>query len=149
MAADRAVRQAAGHLWERRLSLVVGVLLVLVLLLPGALTQAAEALLSQWLPWLRGTASGASHGDKVVHFGLFALWTWTLLLGWPEAPRSRLAGKVLGVAAGTEVLQLLVPGRAASVADFGADAAGMALVLGGFALWRRSRRSGQQNPGDQ
>jgi hypothetical protein len=145
VAADRAMRQAAGHLWERRLSLAVGVLLVLVLLLPGSLAQAAEALLSQWLPWLRGTASGASHGDKVVHFGLFALWTWTLLLGWPEAPRSWLAAKVLAVALGTELLQLLVPGRAASLGDFGADAAGMALVLGGFALLRRRPAARQRN----
>mgnify|MGYP000736343954 FL=1 len=112
-------------------------LLVVVLLLPGSLAQAAEGLLSQWLPWLRGAASGASNGDKVAHFGLFALWTWTLLLGWPEAPRRWLAAKVLGVAVGTEVLQLLVPGRSASLADFGADAAGMALVLAGFALLRQ------------
>jgi len=130
LAANRAVRRAGGHLWERRLSLVAGVLLVCVLLLPGSWTEAAEVFLSQWLPGLRGAASGVSQADKVVHFGLFALWTWTLRLGWPEAPPGALIAKVLGVAAGTELLQLLVPGRAASLLDFAADAAGMAMVLG-------------------
>ena len=138
VAADRAVRHAAGHLWQRRLSLLVGSLVVVLLLLPGSLTQAVETFLSQWLPSLRGAALGASHGDKVIHFGLFALWTWTLLRGWPEAPVGGLVAKVLAVAIGTELLQLLVPGRAASLLDFCADAAGMALVLGiAAALSRR------------
>ena len=130
LAADRAMRRAAGHLRERRLSLVVGVLIVSVLLLPGSWTEATEASLVQWLPWLRGAATGASQADKVVHFGLFALWTWTLRRGWPEAPPGAVIAKVLGVAAGTELLQLLVPGRAASLLDFAADAAGVAMVLG-------------------
>ena len=99
----------------------------------------------------RSTLPGDLGGglDKVAHFGAYAVLG--LLLAWASL-ESRLAAGwpvLLGLAyaASDEVHQYFVPGRSPDVADWMADALGVA--AGCFLLYRvRPRRPGAGRPSD-
>ena len=78
--------------------------------------------------------------DKFAHFAAFALITALLLYGTEgRAPLAVLAG-VLAFAALDEVHQIFMPGRAAELLDFVADAAAAAVVVCGLLSIRRNSR---------
>ena len=66
--------------------------------------------------------------DKVQHFGAYAGLAFLAVLAWPQA--RLMTGPVMSVilaGPAIELLQLLVPGRSASLADAAADLAGVAV----------------------
>lgn len=70
--------------------------------------------------------------DKVAHFGLYAVLGWLTARALLERTAARLGAAVAGLgafAAADELHQLLIPGRSASVLDWLADLAGLALGL--------------------
>ncbi|QNG19470.1 VanZ family protein [Rhodococcus triatomae] len=84
------------------------------------------------------TPSGPEHSDKLVHALLFAALAAASL--YARFGPSVTAGWLVAFAAGTELAQAALPlGRHGSVWDFVADVAGVAAVLAGHAVIRRSR----------
>jgi hypothetical protein len=79
--------------------------------------------------------------DKVIHVVLFLALAVT---GRWAGVRAVVLGTLLvGYGAGSEVLQAVTPlERSGSVGDLLADAVGVALGLGAWALGERTRRSG-------
>jgi VanZ family protein len=76
--------------------------------------------------------------DKVAHFSTFALITALLWHGTAgDAPLAVLAG-VVAFAGLDEVHQMFMPGRAAELADFLADAAAAAAVCGLLFIRRKT-----------
>ena len=117
------------------------VLTVAVLLVPGPWVLAAKVWVVQWLPWGADFANmdGSGHADKLVHWGLFAVTAYAGARAW-LAPRQvmRVVWGLLVVGVLTEVLQAYVPGRGPSLADWVADALGVAAgVLVAGVMWRR------------
>jgi len=82
---------------------------------------------------------GPAGTDKVVHVALFAALTYTgVLAGLAWGPATVA---MLGYAAVSEVVQALPDlGRSASVADWAADAVGVAVGLAAVFALRRTRR---------
>lgn len=117
-------------------------LLTLVLLLmPGPWIAQGQSWLAAWLPLPGEAAPGLGLSDKLVHGMLFAVLGLLAARLWPIAPwfgRVMLALLLLGVA--TELAQHFIPGRAASPADFGADALGLLLGAAGWRLAGQPRR---------
>ena len=75
--------------------------------------------------------------DKAAHACVFALITALLLYGTEgRAPLAVLAA-VVGFAAADELHQLFMPGRAAEVLDFVADAAAAAAVCSALLIRRK------------
>lgn len=73
--------------------------------------------------------------DKLVHFGMYAVFGWLTARALVERSAPRLAaaiGALALFAALDELHQVLIPGRSASVLDWLADAAGLVagLLLG-------------------
>src|SRR4051812_46387646 len=93
----------------------------------AALVAASAIMLGLLLLRSHGLPAG---WDKLAHFCTFALIP--VLLSHGTAGRAPLAvlGAVVAFGALDEVHQAFVPGRAADVADFIADAAAAALVCG-------------------
>ena len=80
--------------------------------------------------------------DKVVHLAVYAVLGVLLARGgrlWPVATAWLVA---LGVAYGAsdEIHQMFVPGRSPEVADWVADALGVALGVYLYTLWQARRR---------
>lgn len=128
----------AGYRWA---FVALLVLTVAVLLVPGPWVLAAKVWVVQWLPWGADLAKvdGSGHADKLVHWGLFAITAYAGARAW-LAPRQvmRVVWGLLVVGVLTEVLQAYVPGRGPSLADWAADALGVAAgVLVAVGLWRR------------
>lgn len=108
--------------------------------------SAALILALTSMPLPEGDGPGLFPGaDKLVHFAMFALFG--LAARADAAARGRLrAGATaaaafgLFLAAGTELAQAFIPGRGADLADFAADAAGLAFgLLAGRLLVTRPR----------
>ncbi|MFN4088781.1 MAG: VanZ family protein [Alphaproteobacteria bacterium] len=107
-----------------RIVFAIGAVVVLV----GSLTPAAD------MPEI-----GVS--DKLQHFGAYAALAFVAVLAWPS--RQPLGLVLIGLAVAgpvIELLQLLVPGRSASVVDAVADVVGVT-VGAAIALVIRSRLS--------
>jgi VanZ family protein len=68
--------------------------------------------------------------DKVAHFSTFALITALLLHGTAGRAPLAVLGAVVAFAALDELHQAFLPGRAAEIADFIADATAAAVVCG-------------------
>ncbi|MBS4010705.1 MAG: VanZ family protein [Roseovarius sp.] len=115
---------------------------LLALLLPAPQVLAAKVWVASWLPgagWLDQTDITA-HGDKWTHALLFAALGWFAMGAWrSHSKRQRMVWILMGVAVVTEVLQAWVPGRSPSLADFLADAVGLA--AGAWLGWRVFARS--------
>ena len=117
-------------------------LTLLALLLPAPQVLAAKLWVASWLPgarWL-DQADLSAHGDKWTHALLFTTLRWFAMGAWrSRSKRQRLAWSLLGLAVATELLQAWVPGRSPSLADFVADALGLA--MGAWLGWRAFSRA--------
>ena len=103
-----------------------------LLLLPGGVLS----LLEGWLPMFEAAPDlQVGSSDKLVHGALFALCGYTAMRAWDRSAESWLyiLFALSGFGAVTEILQLAVPGRAASAGDLLADVLG---ALAGIALGR-------------
>lgn len=95
---------------------------------PGHWAEALSSFLQSWWPW--PSTDDATAGfplDKVVHAALFALCAALCLRGWGASRRLGLWLCVALLAFGglTELIQFMVPGRSASLADWAADGVGV------------------------
>jgi VanZ family protein len=84
-----------------------------------------------------------SHGiptgwDKVAHFGTFAVITALLWRGTAGRAPLAVLGAVIAFGALDEVHQMFMPGRAAELSDFVADASAAAVVCGALFIRRKS-----------
>jgi VanZ family protein len=105
----------------------------IVLLVPGDMVLIAKVWVATWFPMAASldAADVTEHADKLVHVGLFAILGIVGKHGWLRADqRRRVVVFLLGFGVFTEALQLLVPGRSASMGDWLADAIGVALGSG-------------------
>ena len=108
----------------------------LLLLLPGGVLS----LLEGWLPAIEAPVLQTGSSDKLVHGVLFALCGFTAMRAWGRSAERWIYVflALSGYGAATEILQLAVPGRAASAGDLLADVLG---ALAGIALgYHRNRR---------
>lgn len=113
---------------------VVGTLICL--LSPASAILAIQVWVASWSPIVVALNAGdvSAYSDKLVHVSLFALLGCLAVRGWPRAPQRWLpVGSLLLFGLLTEVLQTQIPGRSASLADWLADALGLAV---GMLLWR-------------
>lgn len=146
--AQGAAESSAARLrWYRHGFALAALLTLVLLLLPGDAVLAVKLWVASWLPYAQEVdqADWTAHADKLQHAGLFAVLGALGCRAWlRRAERLRAFAGVLLLGAGTEVLQSLVPGRACSVWDFGADALGLALGwwLVRAALYRRGLAMG-------
>ncbi len=110
---------------------MLGITALLLLLPAGVLS-----LLTGWLPLVDAPALHAGSSDKVVHGALFALCGYTAMRAWGHGAESWIYVflALAGYGAATEILQLAVPGRAASAGDLLADVLG---ALAGIGLARQ------------
>jgi VanZ family protein len=125
-------RAAARFDTLRRTALLAGAVLMLGVLVLGATPLAVGAVREGW--------------DKLAHGGLHGTLA---LLGLAALGRRRAAWVLLACAAFgalDEGLQVGHPGRQASVADFVADLAGAALVVGTALRWPRRAPDGAPLP---
>jgi len=104
------------------------------------------------MPLPEGDGPGLFPGaDKLVHFTLFALYGLAAQADAAARGRFRVGATAaaafgLFLAAGTELAQAAVPGRGADLADFAADAAGLAFgLLAGRILVPRLRLIASKN----
>lgn len=103
---------------RRRLSLVLGVLLLLLI--------AVLSLMPGYAP------PGHYHADKFIHAGFYCLFTFLWLFGTDNHSRIRhlaVAMAVLMYGILLELLQQYVGGRTVSVADIGANITGVTLAV--------------------
>ncbi|MCG3169819.1 MAG: hypothetical protein CALGDGBN_01348 [Pseudomonadales bacterium] len=82
-----------------------------------------------------------SHGDKLLHALAFCMFALLARGGWPERAAARWLWMLLGYGAAIELAQSLLPWRQASLLDWLADAAGIALGAALFAWQARARRA--------
>ena len=124
--------RGARHPWQ----LVVGAVLVLsAVTLPGAGRDA----LAHWLIAGLGLPASQVLSPQVnvyVHGLMFWLAAVLLGLNRPDWPLWRCAGELAVLAACSEVVQMLVPGRSAEWFDLRVDLSGIALGLLMVAVWR-------------
>ena len=116
-----------------------------------SIAAAALILALTLMPLPEGDGPGLFPGaDKLVHFSMFALFG--LAARADAAARGRLrAGAAaafgLALAVGTELAQAFIPGRGADLADFAADALGLAFgLLAGRVLVLRPRPRSPDGP---
>ena len=129
---ERAARSLRSKLWRRRFAIALGVLIFILLLLPGVWVQALKAFVIAMFNLPAQDRLGFEHSDKVAHLLLFAVWTPAVLSGWHRDWFIRLVGLLIFAAALSELGQLFVPGRSASGIDFIADCLGIGL---GGVVW--------------
>lgn len=115
----------------------IALLVTLVCLLaPADAVLAAKVWAASWLPMAAAldAADATAWSDKLVHASLFALLGGLAARSWLQpGQRWRVAVALLLLGALTEALQSVIPGRSASLGDWLADAAGLAL---GWMLWQ-------------
>ena len=101
------------------------VILLVMLLTPGPVIDWIKTLLA--LPVMPANDSGFPT-DKLVHCLLFAAGTCFCLMDYHARYGTlRVVFAMLALAAGTELLQILIPQRSGDWADLLADGAGVAL----------------------
>jgi VanZ family protein len=98
---------------------------------------AAACAIMLGLLFLRGHPV-PSGWDKAAHFATFALITALLWRGTAGRAPLAVLGAVVAYAALDEVHQLFMPGRAAELLDFIADASAAAVVCGLLSIRRKS-----------
>ena len=113
-------------------------------LTPGALGDALLLWVFQWWPVpSSGMASGEFPVDKVVHVWLFGLLGYLFCKEWIKTRRSvvKLYVLLFLYGAGIELLQILIPGRGASIGDLVADNVG--IVMGFYLAMRVKEMPGK------
>ncbi len=104
----------------------------ILLLLPGSIVEQSVLWLYQWWPWpSSGIVSAGLLTDKIVHLVLFGICGFFFCIEWLKKNRSpvSLFALLLGYGMTIELLQILIPGRGASLGDLAADGAGAALGM--------------------
>jgi VanZ family protein len=102
----------------------------ILLLIPGSLTLWLAEWAYQWWPWpSSGIASADYPVDKLVHVLLFALCGYLFCKEWIKTSRKVAILYALFFIYGLliELLQILIPGRGASVGDLIADNVGVVI----------------------
>ena len=136
-----------GALLAARILFGLALLTTLVCLLaPGDAVLAAKVWAASWLPFAGAldAADATAYSDKLVHGGLFAVLGALAARSWLQpGQRWRVAVALLLLGAITEALQAVIPGRSASLGDWAADAAGLAL---GWWLWPSAREPVSPGP---
>lgn len=102
------------------------------LLAPASAIVDFNNWVASWLPLaaILHAADASSHVDKLVHAALFSTLGFLAARAWMAARQRRLMALVLLIVGFvTEVLQRLVPGRSASLADWSFDALGVLLGM--------------------
>lgn len=116
--------------------------ILFLLSLPGHWIESLQTFMHPWWPWpSSGLVSNDLPIDKVVHSFLFLLSGALFIRGWKEF-RQRwylVAFWLFLFGLITELIQLYVPGRSASLGDLIADLVGIALGVGIAMLYLRSR----------
>lgn len=108
----------ATRQWARVATVALLVLSLPLFLAPPTPDDDGDTILGVRIPDLPGL-------DKSVHALVFALLGAAGTLGWPgRRPTRRLLALLLAYGALTELAQWFIPGRAASILDWLADAAG-------------------------
>lgn len=95
---------------------------------------------------------GFSEADKLHHLVAFAVLIVTMRWAFPRARWAWLVAAALGLGAGIELVQRMLPDHVASVWDFAFDALGVAigwwlLRLPVLRDWRELRGSGAERTG--
>jgi len=109
----------------------------IVLLVPGPVVEATFDALSVLIPWLASNdGEPGLWTDKIIHLVLFLACGLSSALAWQATARVMVGLLLYG--ATTELLQGIIPGRGASIADFMADALGAGLGIGFAVLVSRS-----------
>jgi hypothetical protein len=115
--------------------------------LPPVWAKAALVLALASITWealLPGGLPLPGESDKLAHLGSFLLLALLADRAWPALGFTFLKWlPLLGYGLAIELLQTGVPGRDASLADWGADALGLAI----YALWLAFRRGLAARPG--
>ena len=105
---------------------------LIILVIPGSVIDWLALWAYQWWPWpSSGLASGSISIDKFIHAVLFAVCGALIVKGWMEqiGRWQWVFLSLMGYAMFTEFLQLLVPGRGASVGDLLADCIGAGIGM--------------------
>ena len=116
---------------HKRLSRLLWLLVVLVAALGILLPSASIADLGDRYPWLEQAVRSLRrlwHGGDMIHLVLFAGIGVLTAVAFPKRRLAWLAVALVGLAGATELAQRWIPGRTASVAEFGIDV--VAAVLG-------------------
>jgi hypothetical protein len=89
-----------------------------------------------------GAEASSGVSDKVAHFLVFGLILWSFGVLFPRLPRLWAAVAAVALGGAVEVVQGMV-GRDADWLDLAADAAGIAVALALWVVWRgfRPRRA--------
>ena len=111
----------------------------------GVLT--AAILVAMLTPSESIPTTGFKGSDVVVHVVIFALWGLAVSLEFFAAPATVLAIG-FALAWGTELLQMLVPGRMFSMWDILSDSIGLAAGVGLAWLWA-TRAAGRARGGQE
>ena len=122
--------------------LVVAVIAAAVLL-----PSTVMAALRRQIPWFSQVLSWLDHvmpSVDLVHLICFGALTVCTVFAWPRVSWRLKVGGLLGFAALSEMVQIWVPGRRPSGADFVDDLTGMALGLFLWALLRGLTRMAPQ-----
>jgi len=104
----------------------------ILLLLPGSVVEQSVLWIYQWWPWpSSGLMSDGILTDKIVHLMLFATCGFFFCIEWIKKNRSSilLFALLLGYGMTIELLQILIPGRGASLGDLAANGVGAALGM--------------------
>ena len=104
----------------------------ILLLLPGSVVEQSVLWIYQWWPWpSSGLMSDGILTDKLVHLMLFTTCGFFFCIEWNKKNRSTalLFALLLAYGMTIELLQIIVPGRGASLGDLAANAAGAALGM--------------------
>lgn len=119
----------------RALFWLVLLITLVSLMAPADTVLAAKVWAASWLPMAAtlDAVDATAWSDKLVHASMFSLLSWLGGRSWLLArQRWRLVVGLLLLAALTEALQSLIPGRSASLGDWFADVLGLAA---GLLLW--------------
>ena len=112
-------------------------LTLLMLWMPATEILIFKNWVANWLPGARWIDQSdiTSQGDTWTHALLFMILGWLAMRGWRvRHQRQYLTFLLLAIAITTEIVQTWIPGRGPNVADFVADALGLA--AGAILGWR-------------
>ena len=84
------------------------------------------------------SVGGVPHGDKVMHFLVYAVLAGLTRLGWPRLWGGWIVIGFVALGIGLEIAQhMMAVGRTGSVADALANSLGILVVIISFHLYRR------------
>ncbi|WP_419177022.1 VanZ family protein [Desulfosediminicola sp.] len=127
----------------RHISIIAAILVLFLLSIPGQWISALQLYIHPLWPWpSSGLASSEIPIDKVVHASLFLVCGALFVRGWHVLQQHwyLIFLLLLLYAVLTEVIQIFVPGRSASIGDLIADVVGIGVGVGFAVVYLRKRR---------